>query len=148
MHAKRSSRIDLNPPQAEQPGQDPGLEQEAHEADSPIETPEPARVSGADHHHRPMRQSRRLTGYLNARRMRDATVEERLAALRSVREEANRHPGGAHEEADEQQRRRHRLSTRLRERLRMGPRPREGAGAGQDQDQDQDQGQDQGQGQG
>lgn len=51
--------------------------------------------------------------------MRDATVEERLAALRSVREESSRNPGSGTAEADEQ-RRRSRLSTRLRERLRIG----------------------------
>lgn len=50
--------------------------------------------------------------------MRDASVEERLAALRSVREEANREE--AADEADEQRiRRRNRLTTRLREKFRV-----------------------------
>jgi hypothetical protein len=46
--------------------------------------------------------------------MRDATVEERLAALRSVREEASR--DASNEEAE---RRRNRLTARLRERFRI-----------------------------
>lgn len=91
------------------------------QSEAPEQVPEPA----------PARQPRRLTGYLqntlNARRMRDATVEERLAALRSVREEANRGEQDV-EEADVQ-RRRNRLSTRLRERFRIGTRPHEGSPA-------------------
>lgn len=112
----RSSRIDLNPSKTE--GDD------AHEAESPAEPQEPAPEPEAAQ----PRQPRRLTGYLqstlNARRMRDATVEERLAALRSVREEANREGVQANEEADES--RRSRLSTRLRERFRIRTRPHDG----------------------
>ena len=108
----RSSRIDLNPSKTE--GED------AQEAESPAEPQEPAPEPETQ-----PRQPRRLTGYLpstlNARRMRDATVEERLAALRSVREEANREGAQANEEADES--RRSRLSTRLRDRFRIRTRP-------------------------
>lgn len=71
-----------------------------------------------------MRSHRRLTSYLhgtlNARRMRDATVEERLAALRSVRAETTRQPPDrTTEEPDERSRRRSGLTTRLRDRFRI-----------------------------
>lgn len=107
------SRIDLNPPQEEQE-EEQGTDSHPQTRD---QTPERAQT-----------RQRRLTGYfsstLNARRMREATVEERLAALRTVREEANR-SGGDAEDADEQ-RWRNRLSTRLRERFRIRTRPHEG----------------------
>lgn len=142
----RNSRIDLNPPQPEQPEQP---EHEAHEeqaqaqaheghegTEAHIEAPQPVHDPTYSHNHNHnhgqdrghSRPPRRLTGYLhhtlNVRRMRDATVEERLAALRSVREESARNPASSQEEADEQ-RRRNRLSTRLRERLRIGSRGQE-----------------------
>lgn len=67
------------------------------------------------------RSHHRLTNYLhgslNARRMRDASVEERLAALRSVREEANQ--GEQSADNEEQVRRRSRLASRLKERFRI-----------------------------
>lgn len=63
----------------------------------------------------PSRHSRRLTSYLNARRMHNASVEERLAALRRVRE-ANQ------DDADEPSSR-SRLTRRLRERFRIRTRP-------------------------
>lgn len=103
--ANDRSRIDLNPPQEEQ-------EEEQQGTDSHPQTRDPT----------PERQTRqrRLTGYfsstLNARRMREATVEERLAALRTVREEAR--TSGEAEDADDQPHR-NRLSTRLRERFRI-----------------------------
>ena len=69
----------------------------------------------------PNRQHRRISSYLhgplNARRMRDATVEERLAALRSVREAASQ--SAQNEDADERQHRRSRLTARLRDRFRI-----------------------------
>lgn len=109
-----SSRIDLNPSKEE--GQD------AQETENPAEPQEPEPEAAQP------RQPRRLTGYLqstlNARRMRDATVEERLAALRSVREEAHRESVEGNEEAEE--RRRTRLSTRLRDRFRIRTRPHDG----------------------
>ena len=111
-----ASRIDLNPSKEE--GQD------AQETENPAEPQEPA----AEPEAAPHRQPRRLTGYLqstlNARRMRDATVEERLEALRNVREEAHRESVEGNEEAEE--RRRTRLSTRLRDRFRIRTRPHEG----------------------
>ena len=111
-----ASRIDLNPSKEE--GQD------AQETENPAEPQEPAAEREAAQH----RQPRRLTGYLqstlNARRMRDATVEERLEALRNVREEAHRESVEGNEEAEE--RRRTRLSTRLRDRFRIRTRPHEG----------------------
>lgn len=111
-----ASRIDLNPSKEE--GQD------AQETENHADPQEPAAEPEAAQH----RQPRRLTGYLqstlNARRMRDATVEERLEALRNVREEAHRESVEGNEEAEE--RRRTRLSTRLRDRFRIRTRPHEG----------------------
>ena len=111
---------------------------EAH-TESPIEAPQPVHDPTHNHHHGQdrghSRPPRRLTGYLhhtlNVRRMRDATVEERLAALRSVREENARNPAGSQTEADNQ-RRRNGLSTRLRERLRIGSRGQETESRGQE----------------
>ncbi|BCR88126.1 RING-H2 finger protein [Aspergillus chevalieri] len=98
-------RIDLNPPQEEQQEEEQGTDSHPQTRD-----PTPERQT----------RQRRLTGYfsstLNARRMREATVEERLAALRTVREEAR--TSGEVDDADEQ-RQRNRLSTRLRERFRI-----------------------------
>lgn len=103
-----SSRIDLNPPQAETEQ----TEGAAGAADT--ETTEPAAAPTPETETTQTRHSRRLTDYLhgplNARRMRDATVEERLAALRRVRE-ANQSAG--------EEGRRTRLTTRLRERFRI-----------------------------
>lgn len=105
IRANDRSRIDLNPPQNEQQGEEQGTDSHPQTRD-----PTPERQT----------RQRRLTGYfsstLNARRMREATVEERLAALRTVREEAR--TSGEADEADEQ-RQRNRLSTRLRERFRI-----------------------------
>ncbi|CAG8289399.1 unnamed protein product [Penicillium salamii] len=101
-------RIDLNPPQAETEQ----TEGAAGAADT--ETTEPAAAPTPETETTQTRHSRRLTDYLhgplNARRMRDATVEERLAALRRVRE-ANQSAG--------EEGRRTRLTTRLRERFRI-----------------------------
>lgn len=107
------SRIDLNPPQQE------GEEEEQDLGDGQPETAEGAAEATTESGHgRHRRISNYLHGTLNARRMRDASVEERLAALRSVREEANREE--AADEADEQRmRRRSRLTTRLREKFRV-----------------------------
>lgn len=106
------SRIDLNPPQQEG-------EEEQDLGDGQPETAEGAAEAATESGHgRHRRISNYLHGTLNARRMRDASVEERLAALRSVREEANREE--AADEADEQRmRRRSRLTTRLREKFRV-----------------------------
>lgn len=76
------------------------------------------------------RGHRRLTALLqdtlNARRMRDATVEERLAALRSVRQAAaasNSTDAAATDGASaDRPSRRHRLSVGFRERFRIGTR--------------------------
>ncbi|KAF7586877.1 hypothetical protein BBP40_008206 [Aspergillus hancockii] len=106
-------RIDLNPTQAE--GENENQEGEGHAETHQEATNEPA---AEEPHHR---QHRRLTSYLhgtlNARRMRDATVEERLAALRTVREE-NRN-SAENEDAEERQRLRSRVATRLRDRFRI-----------------------------
>ncbi|RAL03454.1 RING-H2 finger protein [Aspergillus ibericus CBS 121593] len=105
-------RIDLNPPQRE--GEDEHDLGDGHPETSPEGPAEPGAESG---HPRHRRLSNYLHGTLNARRMRDASVEERLAALRSVREEANREEPT--DESDERLRRRSRLTTRLRERFRV-----------------------------
>ncbi|KAJ5347081.1 hypothetical protein MYU51_019913 [Penicillium brevicompactum] len=106
-------RIDLNPPQAEteqtENGENAGNTESTGNTEN-TSTPEVAAQPEATQ----TRHSRRLTNYLhgplNARRMRDATVEERLAALRRVRE-AN--------QSENEEGRRTRLTTRLRERFRI-----------------------------
>ncbi|KAL3467084.1 hypothetical protein BJX64DRAFT_190320 [Aspergillus heterothallicus] len=106
-------RIDLNPAQAE--GENNENQEGENRNEEQDSAPEPAAEETPTHRHR--RLSNYLHGTLNARRMRDASVEERLAALRSVREEANREQ---EDETDEQQqRRRHRLTARFRERFRI-----------------------------
>ncbi|KKK15184.1 hypothetical protein ARAM_007612 [Aspergillus rambellii] len=108
-------RIDLNPPQAGGEDETEGTEgaaETAHDSTSERPTEEAP-------HHRHRRISSYLHSTLNARRMRDASVEERLAALRSVREESSRGQPGSGEETAAEQRRRSRLSARLRDRFRI-----------------------------
>ncbi|KAI9924952.1 hypothetical protein MW887_006359 [Aspergillus wentii] len=119
-------RIDLNPSQ-------PEGENETGEAEDNTETTQDNNPAGAAEQQSEAvqgRQHHRLTNYLhgtlNARRMRDASVEERLAALRVVRAEANRED--AAEDAEEGQNRRSRLTTRLRDRFRIRTRPHENEG--------------------
>ncbi|KAL4889369.1 hypothetical protein BDV59DRAFT_186720 [Aspergillus ambiguus] len=117
-------RIDLNPARPE--GEANPDETEAGAApESPREgTPDPT----TGHRHR--RLSSYLHGPLNARRMRDASVEERLAALRSVREEAT-NPTAEGEAADvDEGRRRSRLTQRLRDRFRIRTQPHREASPG------------------
>ncbi|KAL4749295.1 hypothetical protein BDW72DRAFT_214177 [Aspergillus terricola var. indicus] len=104
-------RIDLNPPQAE--GETENQDGEAGSEGNVATNNQPAEETPTHRH----RLSSYLTSTLNARRMRDASVEERLAALRSVREEANR--DAANGDENEQRRRRNRLTTRFRERFRI-----------------------------
>lgn len=121
-----SSRIDLNPPQAE--GEQENAEGDG-EADAAHEGPQDGQAEqgrssnqAATHTSRHRRLSNYLHGPLNARRMRDASVEERIAALRSVREETN--TTETVPEADEQQHgRSRRLPQRLRDRFRIRTRP-------------------------
>ncbi|KAI3109353.1 hypothetical protein CBS147333_5675 [Penicillium roqueforti] len=99
-------RIDLNPPQPENP--------EEENADQPGQPAEggPNQTAEEAHRHTHRRLTHYLHGPLNARRMRDATVEERLAALRHVREASQGEPapeGEAHRG----------LTTRLRDRFRI-----------------------------
>ncbi|KAJ5502316.1 Zinc finger RING-type [Penicillium fimorum] len=123
-------RIDLNPPQPENPEE---TEENADQPDQPrpegaVLTTEEARQQArqqARHTHR--RLTNYLHGPLNARRMRDATVEERLAALRRVRE-ANQ-GDSAPEEGP------HRgLTTRLRDRFRIRTRAHGAEGETSDAD--------------
>ncbi|CAG7945276.1 unnamed protein product [Penicillium nalgiovense] len=110
-------RIDLNPPQAENPEQTEENTDHPDHPDQPsgegqVLTTEDARQQArqqARHTHR--RLTNYLHGPLNARRMRDATVEERLAALRRVREanQGESAPEGSHRG----------LTTRLRDRFRI-----------------------------
>lgn len=106
---KKSSRIDLNPAQPE--GENENQEGENNTETQQEGTAEPA---AEEAHHRHRRLTSYLHGTLNARRMREATVEERLAALRSVREE-NRNSI----ENEEERQRRGRLTSRLRDRFRI-----------------------------
>ncbi|KAJ5320204.1 hypothetical protein N7508_000487 [Penicillium antarcticum] len=100
-------RIDLNPPKEEtEETEETGERQEP-------EPPANQETQASRHTHR--RLTNYLHGPLNARRMRDATVEERLAALRRVRE-ANQDQDQA-EPTPEGTRRR--LTTRLRDRFRI-----------------------------
>ncbi|RJE21490.1 RING finger domain protein [Aspergillus sclerotialis] len=114
-------RIDLNPPQAD--------EDEEGEAENDAETPQDGHAEQSTGDGQQNRQHRRfgdyLHGTLNARRMRDASVEERLAALRGMRE-VNRE-NAEEESAEEAQGRRRRLTSRLRERFRIRTRAHESA---------------------
>ncbi|KAL4975838.1 hypothetical protein BDW66DRAFT_62648 [Aspergillus desertorum] len=104
-------RIDLNPPQAE--GEAENQDGEAGTEGNGATNNQSVEETSTHRH----RLSSYLTSTLNARRMRDASVEERLAALRSVREEANR--DAANRDGNEQRRRRNQLTARFRERLRI-----------------------------
>ncbi|KAJ5112365.1 Zinc finger RING-type [Penicillium argentinense] len=108
-------RIDLNPPKTDENGE------EGENAEQTEETPAEGTTTSAAGASQP--RHNRLTNYLhghgslNARGMRHATVEERLAALRRVREE--------NQETNEDGVRpnRTRLTTRLRDRFRIRTRP-------------------------
>ncbi|KAJ5143689.1 uncharacterized protein N7515_002476 [Penicillium bovifimosum] len=109
-------RIDLNPPQSETTEQTDDHAEHIEQATEGGATPptEEARQQArqqARHTHR--RLTNYLHGPLNARRMRDATVEERLAALRRVRE-ANQGESAVAEEGA-----RRSLAARLRNRFRI-----------------------------
>ncbi|KAJ5556308.1 hypothetical protein N7513_002160 [Penicillium frequentans] len=100
-------RIDLNPPKTEENAEQG--ESAEHTEETPTEeagTSTDATTHRHSHH--------RLTNYLNARRMHNATVEERLAALRHVRAANQGNAADAIPAASRQ-----RLSTRLRERFRI-----------------------------
>ncbi|PYH85200.1 hypothetical protein BO82DRAFT_274967 [Aspergillus uvarum CBS 121591] len=119
-------RIDLNPAQPDgEEGPDTG---DSHAETAPeAASSTPAAPEGNSHQHRHRRLSSYLHNTLNARRMRDASVEERLAALRSVREEATRQDSSSDptEESDEHRRRGSGLTRRLRERFRVRTRAHE-----------------------
>ncbi|RAH67529.1 RING-H2 finger protein [Aspergillus aculeatinus CBS 121060] len=119
-------RIDLNPAQPE--GEEgPGTGDSHAETAPEAASSTPTAPEGNSHQHRHRRLSSYLHNTLNARRMRDASVEERLAALRSVREEATRQDSSSDptEESDEHRRRRSGLTRRLRERFRVRTRAHE-----------------------
>ncbi|KAJ5673767.1 hypothetical protein N7462_009206 [Penicillium macrosclerotiorum] len=102
-------RIDLNPPKAEENAEQEGEHPESHAEDTS------AAAADAPQHRHSHRLTNYLHGPLNARRMRNATVEERLDALRRVREANN----GEADDADPARSGRSRLSRRLRERFRI-----------------------------
>ncbi|RAL11708.1 RING-H2 finger protein [Aspergillus homomorphus CBS 101889] len=110
-------RIDLNPARPEgEEGQEQG---DSHTETAPeAATATPAAPEANSHQHRHRRLSSYLHSTLNARRMRDASVEERLAALRSVREETTRQDSQP-DPTEESDRRRSGLTRRLRERFRV-----------------------------
>ncbi|KAJ5725657.1 Zinc finger RING-type [Penicillium malachiteum] len=103
-------RIDLNPPKEEDNAEHEGDNAEHNEENAAEEATTPT-VDATPHRH----SHHRLTNYLNARRMRNATVEERLAALRHVRE-ANQDDVANNVASTPN---RNRLSMRLRERFRI-----------------------------
>ncbi|KAJ5604864.1 hypothetical protein N7510_010018 [Penicillium lagena] len=111
-------RIDLNPPPAEE-NAEPG-EGETGENTNTEATPDGTATPTADttHHHPHRRLTTLLHGHspLNARHMHEATVEERLAALRRVREE---NQGQGQGQVEGSRRSRSRLTTRLRDRFRI-----------------------------
>lgn len=106
-------RIDLNPHKNEDNGEEGENAENAEEAPAEGNESPTGEVTQSRHN--------RLTNYLhghgslNARRMRNATVEERLAALRRVREE---NQDEAANEGDARPNR-SRLTTRLRNRFRI-----------------------------
>ena len=101
-----SSRIDLNPAKEGENADHPDGENAEHAEETAADGTAADSSQG--------RHGHRLTGYLNARRMHHASVEERLAALRRVREANQDHA------TDETSRpSRNRLATRLRERFRI-----------------------------
>ncbi|KAL1967057.1 hypothetical protein VTN77DRAFT_3581 [Rasamsonia byssochlamydoides] len=108
-------RIDLNPVEAvtegeEQDGDGDDSEQHNHGSDLPLE----ARA-----------QHRGLSSYFqDMRRMRNASVEERIAALRRLRQSSEQ-DRDAEETAEENQNRRRSLTARLRERFRIRTRQHE-----------------------
>lgn len=106
-------RIDLNPAKTEENGEEG--ENPEHPEETPAEgTATPTAEATQSRHNR-------LTNYLhghgplNARRMRNATVEERLAALRRVREENQDEAANQ----DDARPNRTRLTRRLRDRFRI-----------------------------
>lgn len=109
--ANSPSRIDLNPPKTGENAEQEG--ENEHAAATPVDGAANSSVDAT--HPRHSRITDYLHGPLNARRMRHATVEERLAALRQVRETSQ---GGATFDEEETQPNR-RLTTRLRDRFRI-----------------------------
>ncbi|KAJ5176172.1 uncharacterized protein N7482_002049 [Penicillium canariense] len=102
-------RIDLNPPKTEVNAEHDGEHADQHHEENPAEGSQNNRHS----HHR---LTNYLHGPLNARRMRNATVEERLAALRHVRETNQGEPADGDAAARPN---RSRLTGRLRDRFRI-----------------------------
>ncbi|KAL2012828.1 hypothetical protein VTN00DRAFT_353 [Thermoascus crustaceus] len=107
-------RIDLNPPETDDEDED--SESDDHVA-RPVGRQETDQINDSANTRHRRGLSTYLHDTLNVRRMRDATVEERIAALRSVRQ-ANQDSSNAGENA-ETQRRRSRLASRLRDRFRI-----------------------------
>lgn len=103
----RTSRIDLNPSQTEENADQQVEPDERAEAPDGVTTPAYLAQSRLSHR----RLSIYLHGPLNARLMRNATVEERLAALRRIREASQ---GMAPEGPS-----RSRFTARLRDRFRI-----------------------------
>ncbi|KAL4943195.1 hypothetical protein BDV06DRAFT_234907 [Aspergillus oleicola] len=120
-------RIDLNPsnPENDTENTDPNApESQTQGQDDTNNTNTNAAATTQQNEDQPTHRHRRISNYLtstlNARRMRDASVEERLAALRSVREEARESENG-----DEDRGRRNRLTARFREKFRIRTRAHE-----------------------
>ncbi|GLI78691.1 hypothetical protein PoHVEF18_007012 [Penicillium ochrochloron] len=108
-------RIDLNPPKPEENAEE-GENADPQNADTTADNTTTATAAGTQSNRHSHRLTNYLHGPLNARRMRNATVEERLAALRRVRE-ANQGEATGDDEITRPSR--NRLSTRLRDRFRI-----------------------------
>lgn len=91
IHLQIHSRIDLRPPPMSEPDMPdmPDMPDPMLDGDMPLAMPmpvdNPSEVQGESATHNRRRLTMYLHQTLNARRMRDATPEERLAALRNVR---------------------------------------------------------------
>ncbi|CAG8953862.1 hypothetical protein HYFRA_00006755 [Hymenoscyphus fraxineus] len=91
---------------------------EGDELAPPLEGENGTRTSGEGNDDAAVTQHRRRTRFLDLHRLRHAPPDERIAALRQLREQS-RTTGEAVEEAEEHQGRRARLTGRLRDRFRI-----------------------------
>lgn len=112
------SRIDLNPPKADENDEQEGENTEHHtEETAAVEDSATPIADGTQSHHYHHRLTNYLHNPLNVRRILDATVEERLATLRHIRQAI---PGeGARDEDTATRAGRNPLSMRLFERFRI-----------------------------
>lgn len=108
-------RIDLNPASAETAEDGETAHEEGEAAPQTVEAADSSHQTNNSNRH-----SRGLTGYLSdIRRARNAPVEERIEALRRLRESQRHQDGDESATAEESQGRRRHLAMRLRDRFRI-----------------------------